>query len=552
MWDKWGEEKLKIFLVEDEVLIREGIQNGVAWEKEGFEFAGAASDGELAYPMILDTRPDILVTDIKMPFMDGLELSRLVKRELPDIKILILSGYDDFALAKEAIEIGVTEYLLKPVSMAGFLKALNKVAAMVGKEKDEKKLLQKYSVDMKEKTEYEKTKFFMQMMSGTMPLSRILESGKRFGMNLSARSYNVILFHILAGAEHQAETERTLEAGERIERFVHKIPYIFEFRKAEGGWAFLLTAEDERQMEEHTAEFRKGTERIMSDFRDLTYFGGTGEPVSRLREIRTSYMEAEMAFAGRFTCKSNQIVSVRELQEMNEETGFEVNSYEHIGNFRNTVEKFLNNGMREEIGGFAESYTGGIQEKNFRSNLLRQYMVMDIYVTVMAFVEKLNAEDSSGKEEAFREEMQTIRTVKDMQNFMKEMLDWALELRDEVSGKHYLDVIHAAKEMIEQSYMTENISLSTVAAGVGMSASYFSYIFSREVGMTFVECLTETRMEKAKELLMCSSMKTSEIGFEVGYRDPHYFSYIFKKTQGYSPKEYRARKKELENARNAG
>ena len=91
--------------------------------------------------------------------------------------------------------------------------------------------------------------------------------------------------------------------------------------------------------------------------------------------------------------------------------------------------------------------------------------------------------------------------------------------------------------------MTEEISLNTVAMRVGMSPSYFSSIFSKEVGQTFVEYLTEVRMTKAKEYLMCSAMKTSEIGYEVGYRDPHYFSYIFKKTQGCSPKEYRARRK---------
>lgn len=85
------EQMVKVFLVEDEIVIRDGIKNSIKWEKEGYEFVGEAGDGELAYPMILKKRPDILITDIKMPFMDGLELSRLVKQELPDIKILILS-----------------------------------------------------------------------------------------------------------------------------------------------------------------------------------------------------------------------------------------------------------------------------------------------------------------------------------------------------------------------------------------------------------------------------------------------------------------------------
>ena len=103
---------IKVFLVEDEIVMREGIKKNIPWEKEGFEFVGDASDGELAYPLIQKTKPDILITDIKMPFMDGIELSRLVKKDMPDLKIIFLTGYDEFAYAKEAISIGVAEYLL--------------------------------------------------------------------------------------------------------------------------------------------------------------------------------------------------------------------------------------------------------------------------------------------------------------------------------------------------------------------------------------------------------------------------------------------------------
>ena len=124
---------IKVFLVEDEIIIREGIRYNIDWEKEGLEFVGEASDGELAYPLIQKTKPDILITDIKMPFMDGLELSRLVKQEMPEVKIIILSGYDEFEYAREGIDIGITDYLLKPVSGARLLEAVKKVGQMVEK-----------------------------------------------------------------------------------------------------------------------------------------------------------------------------------------------------------------------------------------------------------------------------------------------------------------------------------------------------------------------------------------------------------------------------------
>ena len=109
---------IKVFLVEDEMLIRQGVKNSIQWEKEGYEFVGEAGDGELALPIIFKEKPDLVITDIRMPFMDGLELSRLIRQELPEVKIIILSGYDEFEYAKEAIKIGVVEYLLKPISSA--------------------------------------------------------------------------------------------------------------------------------------------------------------------------------------------------------------------------------------------------------------------------------------------------------------------------------------------------------------------------------------------------------------------------------------------------
>ena len=137
----------------------------------------------------------------------------------------------------------------------------------------------------------------------------------------------------------------------------------------------------------------------------------------------------------------------------------------------------------------------------------------------------------------------TTESVDDIKVYIRHLLERALEIRNAASGRRYSDIIKTAINQIEHTYMSDNISLNTVAANVGMSPSYFSSIFSREMGMTFTEYLTKVRMENAEELLVCSFMKTSEIGYEVGYKDPHYFSYIFKKMLGCSPKKYRSDRK---------
>ena len=101
---------LKIFLVEDESIMREGLRDNMPWQQFGYEFVGEATDGETALPLIRKIRPDVLLTDIKMPFMDGLSLSRIVAKEFPNMKIIILSGHDDFEYARQAIQIGVEQY----------------------------------------------------------------------------------------------------------------------------------------------------------------------------------------------------------------------------------------------------------------------------------------------------------------------------------------------------------------------------------------------------------------------------------------------------------
>lgn len=129
---------IKVFLVEDETIIRNAIHEMIPWNKYGFELVGEAGDGEIALPMIRKEKPDVLITDIKMPFMDGLSLSKLIRKEMPDIKIVIISGYDDFTYAQQAISLGVEQYLLKPITKTGFIEVLEEINEKYEKENEQK------------------------------------------------------------------------------------------------------------------------------------------------------------------------------------------------------------------------------------------------------------------------------------------------------------------------------------------------------------------------------------------------------------------------------
>lgn len=363
---------LKVFLVEDEIVVREGIKNSIDWEKNDLIFCGEASDGELAYPMIQKVKPDIVITDIRMPFMDGLELARLLKKEMPWIRIIILSGYEEFEYAKEAINIGITQYLLKPISKAELTKCL-----------------------------------------------------------ITIRD-NII-------------TEQNEHVG----------------------------------------------------YED--YYGQTGG-------LQTK--------------------------------GIDLENIIHLN--KKKAEEFLRSGNKEDIHYFVEEYLKSINNDSRSSLLFRQYIVVDMYCIVAAFAQELGF-SKEDIEEPFDDKLKLkmLSSFEQISKYIENIFSHVIELRDNISSSKFNDIINKAKTYINDNYTNEGLSLNQVANNVYLSSTYFSAIFSQKTGQTFIQYLTDLRMNKAKELLKCTDMKSSEIAYAVGYKDPHYFSYLFKKTQNCTPKHYR-------------
>ena len=177
---------LKVFLVEDEVLIREGLRDKIPWEQYGFRLVGEAADGEVALPLIRKTRPDVLITDIKMPFMDGLALSRIVREELPGIKIIIISGYDDFEYAREAISVGVDQYLLKPITRTNLRKVLQELKDKIEQEKDQKDYQMQLQNELHEYEQFSRRRFFEKVFEGGFSAREIYEEAGKLSLDLSA------------------------------------------------------------------------------------------------------------------------------------------------------------------------------------------------------------------------------------------------------------------------------------------------------------------------------------------------------------------------------
>ena len=178
---------ISLFLVEDERFARESIRDNVPWQEHDILFLGDAPDGEVALPQLLEKRPDILLTDIKMPFMDGLELARIVRKELPDTRIIILSGHNEFEYARKAITLGVNDYLLKPVSSRDILEAVDRSKAQILECRARRIERQSHSITQREL-------FFSNLYSGIlMGPAQMLQRAAQLGISLAAGAYQIIL-----------------------------------------------------------------------------------------------------------------------------------------------------------------------------------------------------------------------------------------------------------------------------------------------------------------------------------------------------------------------
>ncbi len=539
---------IKVFLVEDEVIMRNGIKRNIPWEKEGFTFVGDASDGELAWPLIKKTQPDILITDIRMPFMNGLELSELVRKEMPDTKIIILSGYSEFDYAKQAITLGVTDYLLKPITSEKLMEVVKRVADIIREERAQRDLLAQYQKEMQENISLEKKQLFDRIVLQDCSTREFLEQGRALGIDLTAAFYTVLLFKLMTPDESQAYSKELVRVAERINESAESWDNLLSFDRGPEGWAFLLKAETMEQVEADLKQLEERVQAMLKNNTELRYFGGVGNTVQRLSDIRSSYQSASKAFASRFFAEKSQFVKACQIEkrEYREERDMSLIAVDSSKINRELVENFLRVGVAEEIDDFVEEYFDNIGLENYRSLMFCHYLIVDMNFCACQFLEKLGVDPSELSSECRDVDQFSYYATSEtgMTEYVKKLFRETIRLRDGSARNKYQSVIEKAKSCVLENFQNNEFSMNQAAAMVNISPSYFSTLFRQETGTTFIEYLTDVRLGKAKELLMCTDMRSSEIGYQVGYKDSHYFSYIFKKICGCTPKEYRSRKSE--------
>lgn len=509
----------KVFLVDDEIAIREGIAKSINWENEGFVFCGDASDGEVALPLIERHQPDIVITDIKMPFIDGLELSRMIREKMPSTKIIILSGHDEFEYAREAMRIQVTEYCLKPVSSKDLLHILMKVSAQIEKEELNKKRL----LDLKNQAMQSKTvardKFLYELCEGLYSFSDAVKEASRLNIHLISSYYYVVMVESKSDS-HEFD-------------WIEKDYLCLRFHRKVRESIFIMLGESKQQLENESEMIRQRLHKYEEHSPDRSILFGIGRVESRIKGISLSFSEADE--------EKNYSKIIRKYST--KETERDIESKKELHHFkRRDLIEFLKVGKECDIESFSRSYSSYLQTGNVRSQFTIYYFLMDFTITITHYLKEseTKTDNSEVMKEISQLEMNAswIRYYDEVISYMEKMLKLVLSTRNG-STIHYSQSVQMAVNFIHQRFDDSQLSLQTVADAVNVSASYLSHLFSQETGTTLIEYLTNIRIEKAKELLKTTQNKTYEIANQVGYSDSHYFCRTFKKITGMTTRQFK-------------
>ena len=539
---------LKIFLAEDEVIVRETIKRMIPWENLGFELVGEAADGEMALPLLLRQKPDLLITDIKMPFMDGLTLAKVAKKEIPGLKVVILSGYDDFNYAKQAINIGVEDYLLKPITKNALIERLTEIRSRYEHEKTQKEYYEKFHREMQAYEKNSSRDFFEALVSGSMDMMEIYRRSEKLGLDIVAEAYNVLIFTMNCeedfSGQREGYSEWEAESLELLEEFFSEKTSAMLFRCNIFSYGVLIKGQKET-IGENTRSCVSEIQRILDrKEQKRQWFVAAGEPVERLSQIQKSYYSASRAFSQRYLYDENILyydeMTSMEKKNVTEDDSTYLQKVDVNALNPAILQKFLSNGLLEETENFVKDYCYAIGQEPLESLVFRNYVTLNVRFSVMSFLKEIGCDTRTLEQEDTEDVLsESSKSLENAIAYAEKIISQAIALRDQNSGNKNRSILKTAVDFIDSHYMEEDMSLNKAANAANVSANHFSALFSQNMGQTFIEYLTNLRMNKAKEYLRCTSMRSSEIAGEIGYKDAHYFSYLFKKTQGMTPSDYR-------------
>lgn len=514
----------KAFVVDDEIVIREGIRNTFPWDDSGFQLAGEAPDGEIALSMLQDIKPDILITDIKMPFMDGLTLCRKIMHTMPWIHIVILSGYDDFSYAKEAMSLGVKEYLLKPVSASELMQVMGRIGQRIDEERRQQSDYEGMKRQLASSNLFMQEKWLQELIAGA-PCEAIVKQAGSLNIHFTADWYRVML---IAGSEQ----DDMLPVRAHVQHLAEGSGGAVLLCETGGHIAAVVMDDSDEDLEERAFAFAQAVKYEVERSVGNALRVAIGAPHKGIAGVARSHASAQEVLKGMALNAGKTCIMDTSDQ------GMQVGARLMGLNVVPLLEKLRYAGI-QEAEAVLQAHFDTIGTVARRSVIMGNYLYVDILMAAMRLIRENGGDPAQIIPEAAGGPMRAFSGQEDMVDSARQILLKAIRFRDSQAMSRYGQVIRSACAYIDQNYADPNITLSDVARHVSLSNNHFCTVFSQETGNTFIEYLSALRMKKARELLLATDKRSGEVAAAIGYNDPHYFSYQFKKYNGLNPREYR-------------
>jgi len=521
---------MKVLIVDDEAIIREGMRSMISWEEAGFTELMEAADAREALELIEARQPDLIITDIFMPEMSGIEFAEQVKDKYPSIQIIILTGYEKFEYAKEAIRIGVAQYMVKPLFPEELAAVVREVTNGIEKQRGEERWKQDAARRLDQYNPIVTEKFWRDLLAGAHKNPQIIrEQQQQLGIShdrqrvqcisiqtrpeLTTSSYSRSDLQLLAYAVRNIAEEMFQECN------VH-------FCEIEPFQLYALFLEP--VAEERLHHLHYNIEGLLK----LKVFIGIGMNYREIDELPLSAREADEAAQLLLSTGESGVVRYDQIQDKK-------SSRVH---YPYAEEKQLLQEMRfgtlQAHSGWLSPFVKALNDQA-AAFPVRKLIYVQLLSAVYRLADEYELEDALG---AFPQNYRLIERAvaePEIQLLFQELFNRFVGGRSRAQAGYVERLVEEAICLIDQQYPNNLFSVGTIAEELKVSPKYLSRIFRKVTGKTCIDYITQVRVEQAKEWLRSTSLRSLEIGEKVGYPNPNYFSLVFKKQTGMSPTEYR-------------
>jgi two-component system, response regulator YesN len=518
---------LKVIMVDDEIQIRKGLKWKVDWDEEGFVIAGEASNGKEALQVIEEVRPDLVLTDVRMPVLDGMQLVKVLSDKYPVIKVIVLSGYADFEYVRSSLVEGVKDYLLKPVDPEELTAALRKSKSEIEAEKQRRmerdRMNQFHTEEMREQ-------YLLHLVKDEWA-----------GMNISGERLSQLKLDVLAGEDAVVQfitvEIRSMEREQVKELF---LPFKMLCRELsyehEGIMSFYDTSYPNMihfLCHHHSGEnqvpiFIQELQKSVSTYLNLETVIGLGKVVRGLSQLKNGYISAVLSWSQSSADVTSQLIDGTTSKQTIE--------------FTDDAEWKLSNSMEQgEFENFQRHLLTTLAECDRQSVMSYSFAASRVLFMLESIARKYDLYTEEMKKKMWNCQL-CIWELTSRERVKGELLELARMIAEKVSETRHSSngtaIVENVRQYMDRHYANE-ISLTSLADQFHINSAYLSEMFKELIGQNFSDYLVNLRMDKARSLLIDGQLKIIEIAHLVGYSNSGYFSTVFKKRFGQKPLDYR-------------